>query len=887
MEITWRTPLKQYINEHYIQDPQHEWFSTHISTTGLLSLTIISNRFKDLPLQQRREQIWEMLQQLNAPTETGFLSLYTVNEAKSIQLTPPSIAEEKPVYNWFNLTEQVVNSEKAILPQREPRVPRTIAFYAFKGGVGRTTALAHVAAILVRRGRRVVTVDLDLEAPGLGSAFGLTPLPQKGIVDYFYERAYIPEGIEPIIAVTDIFSEVHFSDAPGRLFVVPTGTLDLDYIAKVDDLRPDKVNAQGEDLWSIFYREINEQLHPDVILVDSRTGFNEWGAFSLLRAADKAIIFLYPNEQNKQGIDLLMQALSGRLPTYFVFSPVPLFGGVGQELVKRQWETLQTGYQEQNNDEQGNKERESNDERIADPIIIPYTTAIALADTYPVSELEGLYIPIANIIDEETTISYLSNILSNSSGRKYIIETLDFPVIQANAHDNPDLDRIFQRTADFDKLLDNTTCLVHGRKGTGKSALYYLLLRHNEKARELARGRLEHVRCFSGHGGFNKRPTRNEFQRVANAIEQHKSSWEEFWRYYLLMRLHMYDLLPPRGKNDGANKFGSLRSQLNSIPRGFDAWNTEYLNILLNMLTHPELDTLAKDMLSELDVTLQQKQEYIWLLYDDLDVDLKGTFQEEALIGLFQLIQAADARKLTAIRFKIFLREDIWERLIFPNKSHFNGRYILLEWTRLDFLRLALRQALLSEEFKKLVDRFSPIQNVEQADEESVEKALQLLWGSRLTKNPKSGSVSTWVYNRLTDSKTTFPRSLNILLRAAKEAELTKSERPPTDRLLRSNALTDGLIEASNKRCQELREEYHEELGAFFDHLSNVNMLVTDADLQGIWEATVKATYPAFENFIKTIQDIGLLGKRGADERYRFAEIYTYGFGMNRRTGYR
>jgi tetratricopeptide (TPR) repeat protein len=43
----------------------------------------------------------------------------------------------------------------------------TIAFYSHRGGVERTRALANVAVELVRRGRKVLVVDFDLEAPTL------------------------------------------------------------------------------------------------------------------------------------------------------------------------------------------------------------------------------------------------------------------------------------------------------------------------------------------------------------------------------------------------------------------------------------------------------------------------------------------------------------------------------------------------------------------------------------------------------------------------------------------------------------------------------------------------------------------------------------------------
>src|SRR3954462_10713581 len=48
---------------------------------------------------------------------------------------------------------------------------KIITFYSFKGGVGRSMALANVAILLARWGHRVLIVDWDLEAPGIESYF--------------------------------------------------------------------------------------------------------------------------------------------------------------------------------------------------------------------------------------------------------------------------------------------------------------------------------------------------------------------------------------------------------------------------------------------------------------------------------------------------------------------------------------------------------------------------------------------------------------------------------------------------------------------------------------------------------------------------------------------
>lgn len=49
-------------------------------------------------------------------------------------------------------------------PSREGQV---ITFYSYKGGTGRTMALANTAWILAANGQRVLVADWDLESPGL------------------------------------------------------------------------------------------------------------------------------------------------------------------------------------------------------------------------------------------------------------------------------------------------------------------------------------------------------------------------------------------------------------------------------------------------------------------------------------------------------------------------------------------------------------------------------------------------------------------------------------------------------------------------------------------------------------------------------------------------
>jgi cellulose biosynthesis protein BcsQ len=50
-------------------------------------------------------------------------------------------------------------------------IAQILAFYSFKGGVGRSMAVLNLAYSLAAKGRHVLVLDMDLEAPGLRNCF--------------------------------------------------------------------------------------------------------------------------------------------------------------------------------------------------------------------------------------------------------------------------------------------------------------------------------------------------------------------------------------------------------------------------------------------------------------------------------------------------------------------------------------------------------------------------------------------------------------------------------------------------------------------------------------------------------------------------------------------
>src|SRR5215469_17892299 len=118
----------------------------------------------------------------------------------------------------------------------------TITFYSFKGGVGRTMALVNTAVELARRGRKVLLVDFDLEAPGLSTYELLrSEKPHPGIVEYVTEFRRTHRS--PL--VTDFIYEAQpVGKKGGRLWVMPAGRGDAEYRRMLNGLS-----------WRMLYEE--------------------------------------------------------------------------------------------------------------------------------------------------------------------------------------------------------------------------------------------------------------------------------------------------------------------------------------------------------------------------------------------------------------------------------------------------------------------------------------------------------------------------------------------------------------------------------------------------------------------------------------------------------
>ena len=195
-----------------------------------------------------------------------------------------------------------------IAPETE-RVPR-IVFFSIKGGVGRSTALAATAWSLAQEGKRVLVLDLDLESPGLSSALLPTERqPMYGITDWLIEDL-VDNGdvvFENMVATSNLSHD-------GEIYVVPAHGADHgEYIAKLGRVWMPKLLADGtREAWSFrlnrLLQDLEERVHPDVVLIDSRSGIDEIASTCITElGANLILLFSLEGEQTWNGYRMLFE----------------------------------------------------------------------------------------------------------------------------------------------------------------------------------------------------------------------------------------------------------------------------------------------------------------------------------------------------------------------------------------------------------------------------------------------------------------------------------------------------------------------------------------------------------------------------------------------------
>src|SRR5258706_7258057 len=199
----------------------------------------------------------------------------------------------------------------------EKKTDKIITFYSYKGGTGRSMALANVAWILACAGNKVLTIDWDLEAPGLHRYFYPFLIDKEltasdGLIDFVinYQLEAVSstrkseskeDWYKPHANILRYALSLNYEfPKGGRLDFVPAGRQGLSYATRVNSFDWQKFyDRLGGGL---FLEEAKKQMREeyDYILIDSRTGVSDTSGICTIQMPD---IIVPCFTLNNQGID--------------------------------------------------------------------------------------------------------------------------------------------------------------------------------------------------------------------------------------------------------------------------------------------------------------------------------------------------------------------------------------------------------------------------------------------------------------------------------------------------------------------------------------------------------------------------------------------------------
>ena len=209
-----------------------------------------------------------------------------------------------------------------------------VTFYSFKGGTGRTMALANVAWILASNGKRVLAMDWDLEAPGLHRYFApflgdpeLRSTP--GVIDLI--RGF--DLARPRPAGGDYSRQARVEryasaltwtfDSGGYVLFVSPGRRTPEYSETINTYDWKGFYEQRDG--AAFLQALREDMRHsyDYALIDSRTGWSDTSGITTVLMPDVLVNCFTLNTQSVDG-SASVAADVRRIAPHVKILPVPM-----------------------------------------------------------------------------------------------------------------------------------------------------------------------------------------------------------------------------------------------------------------------------------------------------------------------------------------------------------------------------------------------------------------------------------------------------------------------------------------------------------------------------------------------------------------------------------
>jgi MinD-like ATPase involved in chromosome partitioning or flagellar assembly len=766
--------------------------------------------------------------------------------------------------------------------------PPLMAFYSFKGGVGRTTHLMGLTRAASEKSKpiRLLLIDADLEAPGITSLlraekdFGL---PTFSLIDFLALAHTEPEYDAPAainLAADRIAGQtlrVHTPQGSVEHLVLPAFRDDAQSIHL--DIRPEHLVQVPSDAWRLvmLLGLLGSKLAVDGILIDLRAGLSELAGPILFDPRVHRVLVTTPSVQSVDGTVLILQQLRKVAPPLErddLTDPTVVLSFVTPEMATSpQLQQIKTRLL----DAYAYKDRQ--DEQLASVssrlaieettfaqqmlVVHSFKDAMDRLEGTPIARqmgaLIGEWLPSPQPVPTTSTVPPQKEPEDLKARRQALADHAKrFEYAESGQGES------FLTTSPLRALAQRfhtspPLAVIIGAKGAGKTFTYLQLVRQTLWTRFVSETLSRPVEPQWGLIWPLLRPKKLEplALDLVQTTQQH-----------LQITLGLDS--PPWPLSELQDALSELLSQRDLDEAG---WRRAWFHLFaraLGLKLRPEED--ASIALSHF---LQEKQQRVVILIDGLE-DLFPQLVEnpQQQVALRALLQDVPDRLKeipnSPLGLLVFVRADFARISIAQNIGQFERLYepFALRWNREEALKLTVwicQQA-----------RVLPSENV-QAEILSAEQSrlvLEYIWGRKLGLEGSREPLSAeYVLAALSDFKGRIQaRDLVRLLHYAASKSL---QAQIEDRLLHPRSIRDAVKPCSEQKLREIEEEMPQ-LEAIFKKLR------TSADRKLPFDA---AEFELDRREIQLLEDTGVILED--TDGYYMPEIFRLGLGFELNRGAR
>ena len=266
----------------------------------------------------------------------------------------------------------------------------------------------------------------------------------------------------------------------------------------------------------------------------------------------------------------------------------------------------------------------------------------------------------------------------------------------------------------------------------------------------------------------------------------------------------------------------------------------------------------------------------VWVLLDRLDVAFieSHELEKNALRALFRVYR--DVGALERITLKIFLRSDIWRRIVeggFREASHIT-RVAILEWKEPALLNLIVRRLLSNE---ALVEEYTLNRSEVLVDfDKQAQTFYRFFPRTDRTGIKKAANAGVMISRCADGTDQTAPRELIHLLNTVREKETERLERgegvPLGDQLFDRSVFKPALAVVSESRLIQTIYAEYPDLKPMLMELEGEKTEHTAASLAAIW----KVPEVQAKERIKSLIEIGFFQERGGRDDWTYWVPFLY-----------